>query len=151
MTPKQRSTILNFVTVIAITILFVLIMANVRGLLNKSEAMRSMELLGQRVKIYRQQRHSTPPKSFVVGGDTSISLARLGDINYRAHWISYDAKPDTILGYTYKNFGLLAGKGYIVMFLGGDVMWMEKKQFEQLLARQQTQAEIELLNKDLDF
>lgn len=151
MNPKQRSTILNFVTVIVVTVIFVSIMANVRGLLNKSEAIRSMELLGQRVKIYRQQRHSTPPKSFVVGGDPSISLARLGDINYRSHWISYNAKPDTILGYTYKKFGFFAGKGYVVMFLDGDVMWMEKKQFEQLLAKQQTQAEIELLNNNPRF
>ena len=141
MNPKQRSTILNFITVIVVTIIFVSIMANVRDLLNKSEAIRSMELLGQRVKIYRQQRHSTPPKSFVLGGDPSISLARLGNINYRAHWINYNAEPDTILGYTYKNFGGFAGKGYIVMFLNGDVAWMGKKQFEQLLARQQTQAQ----------
>jgi len=148
---KQRSTILNFVTVVVITTVFVLIMANVRYIVNKSEATRSMELLGQRVKIYRQQQHSTPPKSFVMGGDHSISIARLGDINYRSHWISYDAKPDTILAYSYKKFGVLAGKGYIVMFLNGDVTWIEKKQFEQLLAKQQTQAEIELLQKDRKF
>lgn len=151
MNPRQKSIILNFVTVIIITTVFVLIMANVRDLLNKSEAIRSMELLGQRVKSYRQQRHSTPPKSFVMGGDQPISLVRLGDINYRAHWISYNAKPDTILGYTYKNFGFLAGKGYVVMFLDGNVTWMEKHQFEQLLAKQQTQAEIELLQKNLKF
>jgi len=150
MNPKQKSIILNFVTVVIITAIFVLVMANVRGLLNKSEATRSMELYGQRVKIYRQQLHSTPPKSFVMD-QGSISLARLSDINYRAHWISYDAKPDTILGYAYNNFGLLAGKGYLVMFLNGDVTWMEKKQFEQLLAKQQTQAEIDLLQKDSKF
>lgn len=151
MNPKQRSTIINFITVIIVTAVFVLIMANVRDLLNKSEAIRSMELLGQRVKTYRQQRNSTPPKSFVMGEDESISLVRLGNINYRAHWISYNAKPDTILAYAYKNFGVFAGKGYVVMFLNGDVTWMEKDQFEQLLAKQQTQAEIELLHKDQKF
>jgi hypothetical protein len=152
MNQKQKSIILNFVTIVTITTVFVLIMANVRGFLNKSEAIRSMELLGQRVKIYRQQRHSTPPKSFVMSGDQSISLVRLGDINYRSHWISYNAEPDTILAYNNcRNFGLLGGKGHIVMFLNGNVTWMGKKQFEQLLAKQQTQTEIELLQKNPKF
>lgn len=64
-------------------------------------------------------------------------------------WIR--ATPDTILAYARKNYQFLVGKGYIVMRLDGHVEWMEKDKFEAVLKKQQTEAEINLLQKPREF
>ncbi|MHC4890210.1 MAG: hypothetical protein ACYTEO_12195, partial [Planctomycetota bacterium] len=77
---------------------------------------------------------------------------RLGNLQYRARWITFESTPDEILAYTEKNYNsLLVGKGYIVLRLGavlsdkGRVEWMGKQEFETLLAQQQSPEEVEML------
>lgn len=151
MNPRQKSIIIRFVVVIAGTAAFVAVMLNVRDYVNRAEAMRTMEHLGEKVRQYRAKYNSTPPKSYLTGQRLDFQDARLGDFEYRAPWIEFGASPDTILTYARKNYQFLVGKGYIVMRLDGSVEWMEKAKFEALLRKQQTQAEIELLQKPREF
>lgn len=151
MNPRQKSIIIRFVVVIVCTAVFVAVMLNVRDYVNRAEAMRTMEHLGDKVRQYRAKYNSTPPKSYLTGQRTDLQDVRLGDFEYRAPWIGFGASPDTILAYARKNYQFLVGKGYIVMWLDGRVEWMEKDKFEAVLKKQQTQAEIELLQKPREF
>ena len=151
MNKRQRSIITNFIFVTTGTAIFVGVMINVKDVINKSEAIRAMELLGQEVRKYRDNYHSTPPESYFKQLKNSISTVRLGDVHYRAQWIGFDDNPDTILAYSYKNYKFLVERGYVVMKLDGCVEWIEKDEFIKLLKKQQTDAEIKLLNKQQKF
>ena len=151
MNKRQRSIITNFIFVTAGTAIFVVVMINVKDVTNKSEAIRAMELLGQGVRKYRDSYHSTPPESYFNQLKNSISTVRLGDVQYRAQWIGFDSGPDTILAYSYKNYRFLVKRGYVVMRLDGNVEWIKRVEFVKLLKKQQTDAEIKLLNKQQGF
>jgi len=129
------------------TAIFVVAMINVKDVINKSEAIRAMELLSQGVRKYRDSYHSTPSESYFNRLKSSISAVRLGDVQYRAQWIGFDDGPDTVLAYSYKNYKFLVKRGYVVMRLDGNVDWVERGEFIKLLKKQQTDAEIKLLNK----
>lgn len=148
MNRKQKSIIINFIGVICCTAVFMIVMVNVRGVLNKSEAMRTMELLGQQVHEYREKHRSSPPESFIITQRQNMKDARLGEMIYRAQWIGYNPKPDDILAYSKKTYGFIAGNGYVVMFLDGSVKWMERTEFEELLGQHQSEAERELLREN---
>jgi hypothetical protein len=147
MNQRQKSLIIRFVVVIAGTVVFVAAMLNVRDYTNRAEAIRTMEHLGGEVRRYRAKFNSTPPKSHLMGRRTDFQDVRLGNFEYRSPWIEFGASAETILAYTRKNYQFFVGKGYIVMRLDGKVEWMEKAEFEPLLKKQQTEAEIELLQK----
>lgn len=151
MNQRQKTIIIRSVVVIVGTTAFVTVMLGVRDYVNRAEAMRTMEHLGENVRQYRAKYNSTPPKSYLTGQRTELQDARLGDFEYRAPWLEFGAGPDTILAYARKNYQFLIGKGYIVMRLDGHVEWMEKDKFEALLKKQQTEAEIELLQKPKEF
>ena len=151
MNKRQRSIITNFIFVMAGTAIFVGVMINVKDVINKSEAIRAMELLGEGVRKYRDNYHSTPPESYFNQLKNSISTVRLGDVHYRAQWIGFDDGPDTVLAYSYKNYRFLVKRGYVVMRLDGSVEWIERGEFVKLLKKQQTDAEIKLLNKQQRF
>ena len=151
MKPRQKSIIIRSVVVLVSTAVFVVAMLNVRDYVNRGEAMRTMENLGEKVRRYRDKYNSTPPKSYLAGQRTDIQDVRLGDFEYRAPWIEFGASADTILAYSSKNYQFLLGKGYIVMRLDGSVEWMQKAEFKKLLSKQQTKAEIELLLQKKKF
>ncbi len=133
------------------TAIFVVVMINVKDVVNRSEAIRAMELLGKEVQEYRNEYHSTPPESHFNQMKNSVSTVRLGEVQYRAQWIGFDDGPDTVLAYSYKNYRFLVGRGYVVMRLDGSVEWIERDEFIKLLKKQQTDAEVELLNKQQRF
>ena len=151
MNRRQKAIIQNFISVSIGTTVFILVMINVKDIVNKSEAMRAMELLGKSVQEYRKKYHSTPPESYIVRQKEDLRAVRLGELKYRAQWVEFGAEPDTILGYSRKNYISFVEKGYIVLRLSGRVEWMKKKEFEKLLKEQQTQAEIELLRESSKF
>lgn len=73
---------------------------------------------------------------------------RLGTVQYRAIWITFDSKDDTILAYTQENYhSLFLKSGYVVLWLNGKVEWMEAGRFENLLAGQQSLEEIKTTHK----
>jgi hypothetical protein len=148
MNKRQKSLILNIILVLTITTAFIVLMINIKDLLNKNEAMRAMHIVGQEVLNYREKQGSLPPELYLAS--IKEQFVRLGILHYRAQWIGFGSEPNTILAYTNKNYhSLAANPGYVVLRLDGRVEWMGKEQFETLLSEQQTLSEVELLNEKL--
>jgi len=146
---RQKSILINAISVITITSIAVVAMINLKDWVNRSEAMRAMEDLGNLVLQYRQENGSVPPQSYVNNIKTNLKgHVRLGDLQYRALWIDFDSKPDDVLAYVEKKYhSLVLSRGFIVLRLDGRVEWMQKQQLDVLLARQQSRMEIETLPK----
>jgi hypothetical protein len=148
MNKRQKSLVLNVIAVLVITVAFIVLMMNVKDLLNKSEAMRAMGTVGREVLNYREQYGSLPPESYLTR--IKEQFVRLGALHYRAQWIGFDSEPNAVLAYTKQNYRSLAARsGYVVLRLDGQVEWMGKRQFEALLREQQTSREIEMLHEGL--
>jgi len=148
MNKRQKTILMDFAVVIAVTAVAVLAMINFKDWVNRSEAMRAMEQLGRIVLQYRKDHGSVPPESYVDRIKESLEgYVRLGNLRYRAQWLDLESSSDEILAYTEKNYRSLMGKGFVVLRLDGRVEWMEKQEFRNLLAQQQSPTEIEMLQK----
>ena len=149
MNKRQKAILVKFITVIVITAVAVVAMINFKDWVNRSEAMRAMEQLGQIVLQYRKNHGSVPPKSYIDGIKEDLEgHVRLADRRYRARWLDLESTPDELLAYTEKKYhSLLAGKGYVVLRLNGRVEWMGKREFEALLAQHQSPMEIQMLQQ----
>jgi len=146
---RQKTVLINFVVVITITAVAVLAMVNLKDWVNRSEATRAMEQLGQEVLDYRNKYGSVPPQSYLDSIRENLQgNVRLGNLRYRARWIDFDCPPDEILAYTEKNYhSLLLSSGFIVLRLDGSVEWMDKQKFKTLLAQQQSLIEIQTMKE----
>lgn len=149
MNKRQKAILVKFVAVILITAVAVVAMINFKDWVNRSEAMRAMEHLGQIVLQYRKNHGSVPPESYVDGIKEDLEgHIRLGNLRYRARWLDFESTPNEILAYTERNYrSLLVGKGYVVLRLDGRVEWMGKREFETLLAQHQSPMEIQMLQQ----
>lgn len=149
MNKRQKAILVKFITVIVITAVAVVAMINFKDSVNRSEAMRAMEQLGQIVLQYRKNHGAVPPESYVDGIKEDLEgHIRLGNLRYRARWLDFESTPDEILAYTERNYrSLLVGKGYVVLRLDGRVEWMGKREFETLLAQHQSPMEIQMLQQ----
>jgi hypothetical protein len=148
MNQRQKHLIRSIIAVFAITVALIVLMINIKDVLNKKEAMRAMQTVGHEVLSYRKQHASLPPESYLTR--IKEQFVRLGVLHYRARWIGFDSEPNTILAYTNKNYrSLAASPGYVVLYLDGRVEWMGKKEFEKLLKEQQTAREIKMLQDTL--
>jgi hypothetical protein len=116
---------------------------------NRSEAMRAMERLGQRVLNYRKVHGLVPPESYVDSIKEDLEgHVRLGDVQYRGLWIDLDSTDDEILAYAQRDYhSLVVGRGYIVLRLDGCVEWLGKEECEGLLAEQQSPTEVQMLRE----
>jgi len=153
MNKRQRIILRKFMVVIAVTALAVFAMINFKDWVNRSEAIRAMENLSKKVLLYRQENGSVPPESWVdMQKENLPGYVRMGTLQYRGIWIDFESSSDDILAYTQRNYhSLFVGKGYVVLRLDGRVQWLGKEEFEKLLARQQSQDELKLLQeKDTD-
>jgi len=132
-----------------ITAVAVVALINLRDWVNRSEAMRGMKDLGQKVLQHRKDYGALPSGSYVANIREGLKgNVRLGELHYRALWIDSDSTADEILAYTEKNYRpLLVGRGYVVLRLDGRVEWMGKKEFKTLLAQQQSPEEIQMLRQ----
>jgi len=146
---RQKSILINVISVITITSIAVVAMINLKDWVNRSEAMRAMEDLGKIVLQYRRENGSVPPQSYVDNIKTNLKgHVRLGDLQYRSLWIDFDSTPDDVLAYVEKKYrSFVLSNGFIVLRLDGHVEWMQKQQLDILLARQQSRMEIETLRK----
>jgi len=137
---------MNFVIVMTGTLLSVVGMVELKNRINRSEAMRAMENLGQIVSDYKAKNGSIPPESHIEGIKKSLEgHVRLGSLQYRARWIEFDSPPDEILAYVRKSYHSLFSKpGAIVLRIDGSVQWMNKKDFDKLIALQQSPLEVEM-------
>ncbi len=149
MNKKQRQILTNFAVVIVITAAAVIGMVELKNHVNRSEAMRAMQQLGRIIDEYKQKNGSIPPESYVESIKTSLEgQVRLGTIEYRARWITFDSPPDTILAYVQKDYhSLFFRPGAIVLRLDGRVEWLDSGEFEKQLSSQQTMLERELTSK----
>jgi hypothetical protein len=112
--------------------------------------MRAMELVGEEILQYRKTTGSLPPEYYVEQYIDRIGAVRLSDIYYRAPWIEFGSEPNsTILAYSEKNYKGFVKAGGIVLWLNGKAEWMNKKQFEQILVKQQKQQELQWLQEHL--
>ncbi len=151
---RQKIILRDFVTVIVITAVVVVAMIIFKDFINRSEAMRAMDNLRQVIKQYRDEHSSVPPKSWVDRQrENPTGNIKLGNLQYRARWITFESSPDEFLAYTEANYNFLVGKGYIVLRLGavlrddGYPEWIERKEFKTLLAQQQSPEEIQIIRK----
>lgn len=142
---RQKNLVKNFVLVVLVTVAMVIGLVNFKDWVNRTEAMRAMRHLGQIVFAYRQEKGLVPPEYYVNNVREQLpGNERLGQLKYRARWIEYGASDDEILAYARKNYKhLLFGSGAVVLRLDGRVEWIKKKQFDELLASQQSRLEIE--------
>jgi len=152
MNRQQKTILIEFAVVMVITAIAVVTMINFKDWVNRSEAMRAMEQLGQIVIRYRQEHGSVPPESYVDSIKEDLEgYVRLGKLRYRGLWIDFESTPDEILAYTEKNYrSVFVDKGYVVLRLDGRVQWLSKQECETLLARQQSQKEIQMLQEQLE-
>jgi len=163
MNKRQRAILVEFISVIAITAIAVVVMINLKDWVNRSEAIRAMNQLGQKVLEYQNQYrknylqeygkeypYATVPTEYYINSikKSLEGWVRLGNLQYRARWIGLEATPDEVLAYTEKKYrSSLLSDGYVVLRLDGRVEWMGKQEFEKLLAQQQSEAEIEMMHK----
>ena len=145
MNRRQRVLLREIITAVVITALAVLAMYSFKDWINRSESMRAMEHLGRIVLQYRNDFGLVPPESYVNEIREKLEgNARLGDMRYRARWIEFEAENDEILAYTKKRYSsLLLGEGSIVLRLDGRVEWLQREEFDNLLAQQQSALEKE--------
>jgi len=149
MNKRQKAVLRNFASVTLLTFLAIIALTNFRNHINLSEATRAMNHLSAKVQDYRQKNGMVPPESYIETiRPTLQGGARLGDLIYRARWIDYDSTDDEILAYAKNNRGVLFKKrGSIVLRLGGEVEWIEARQFNKILSQQQSKAEIEMIRE----
>ncbi len=135
--------LLRFAAVITATAIAVTAMINFKDWVNRSESVLAMDSLGKAILRYRTENGSVPPESYVNNIKSDLpGNVRVGDMRYRALWISFDSPPDTILAYTEKKYhSLFLHNGVIVLRLNGHVEWMDTHEFETLLAKQQSPVE----------
>ena len=143
MNTRQKAILKDIITAIVITAIAVVGMIDFKNWINRSEAMRAMEQLGQVALEYRKEYGSIPPESYVQNVKEKLQgSVRLGNFQYRARWIDYDCTGDEILAYTQKHYrSFFSGHGFIVLKLNGSVQWMPEDDFEKLFAQQQKPLE----------
>ena len=147
MQKRQKLILIRFTVVIIVTVVAVVAMISFKDWVNRSESMLAMDSLGKIILKYRAENGSVPPESYVNSIKTNLpGNVRLGDLfRYRALWLSFDSPPDTILAYAPKRYrSLILKNGAIVLRLNGRVEWLDMKDFETLLAKQQTPLEQQL-------
>ena len=105
MNKRQKNVLIRFLAVIFITVAILIAMINFKDWVNRSEATKGMENLGNIVLDYRQKHGSVPPESYVDNIRRQLEgHVRLGDLRYRARWIDFGSTGDEILAYTEKNY-----------------------------------------------
>ena len=146
MNRRQRAILIDFITVLVITVVAVVAMINFKDWVNLSEARRAMEHLGRVVLQYRKDYGSVPPEKYVINITRDLhSSVQFGELQYRALWIDSDSTPDEILAYVEKNYrSLFVDDGFLFLRLDGRVEWMGKTEFETLLAQHQSPEELRM-------
>ncbi len=143
MTKYKRSLLIQFTVVALATVAAIVGMLHLKDYVNRSEAMRAMTQLGQRILDYRQSHGSLPPQSFIDDVKDEVDGAvRIGNVRYRALWIGPDAPAETILGYSEKRHpSSFLRDGFVVLYLDGRVEWLPTAEFQALFATQRAEAE----------
>jgi len=142
---RQKLILVKFAIVVTLTVLAVAAMISFRDYVNHTEAKRAMGQLAQIVRQYRNNHGRVPPESYVERIREQLhGHVRMGNLRYRARWIDLDSTDDEILAYSRHNYrSPIVRDGVIVLRLDGRVEYMNKKQFDEILAAQQGPEEIQ--------
>ncbi|MBN2139259.1 MAG: hypothetical protein JW720_15765 [Sedimentisphaerales bacterium] len=138
---------IEVITVLIVTLIAVVGMVNFKDYINRSEALSAMRQLSKLVSQYQKQHGRVPSESLVLEkvGELKGGV-RLGDLRYRGLWIDFEAEPNDILAYNKKLYpSSLLDDGYVVLQFDGTVSWMGTEEFEELLAKQQTDVELDMI------
>ncbi|OHB61978.1 MAG: hypothetical protein A2167_06755 [Planctomycetes bacterium RBG_13_46_10] len=150
MNKQQKKLVVHTIMVAALTLTVVVGFANIKNVINRSESMRAMELLGKEILRHRKNYGSLPPEYYLKQFTDAIGAVRITNLHYRAAWIEFGAEPETtVLAHSQKNYRGFTKSGYVVLWLNGKVEWIGKKQFEQTLERQQKQQELQWIQEHL--
>jgi hypothetical protein len=149
MNRRQKALLTESILVLAATALAVVGLIHLKDYINRSEALRAMDQLGEHILDYRNQNGSLPPESFVNGIKGRLEGAvRLGNVKYRALYIGPNAPGDTILAYSFRQYSTpFLADGYVALRLDGTVEWMQIPEFADLFTAQRTPAEPNLPNE----
>ena len=150
MDPKQKRVLKKIVMVAIFTTVMAVSLMTLKDYINKSEAMRAMDLVSREALAYRKSYGSLPSESNITKFLDRIQAVRLGNFNYRAMWIEYGSNADTtILAYSKKNYKWPLRPGYITLWLNGKTQWLTAEQFEPILQNQQNKIEMDVLQQQL--
>jgi hypothetical protein len=145
---RQKKLIANIVAVTVLTMVMIVGFGNIKNSVNRSEAIRAMNILSKEVFAYREKYGSLPSESFVNEFIEQASLVRLTPFQYRAAWIDYGSEPkSTILAYSQKCYSGLVKSGYVVLWLNGNVEWVEKNNFDSIINKQQKTQELQWIKE----
>ena len=149
MNRRQKAILIEVAGVLVITLIAVVAMINFKDYVNRSEAISAMQQLSEIILEYRQEHGRVPAESLVLREKDKVKGAvRLTNLVYRGLWIDFEAEPNDILAHAAKNYpSSLLDDGYVVLRFDGTAEWMAKEEFEELLAQQQSDVEIEMTRK----
>lgn len=147
---RQKKLVVNIVVVIAFTAAMVAGFANIKNLINRSEAMRAMELLGKEIMSYKKTYGSLPSESYAREFSEQIGAVRLGGFQYRAQWIEFGCDPNAvILAYSEKKYTGFVKSGVVVLWLSGKTEWMRQKHFCEIMKSMQKKQELRWIQEHL--
>ena len=143
---QQKAILVEVATVLVITLIAVVAMINFKDYINRRESITAMRQLGKIVLEYRSQNGRVPSESVFLSEKNNVKgSVRLPNLIYRGLWIDFEAEPNDILAYAEKNYpSSLLDDGYVVLMFDANTVWMGKVEFEELLAQQQSEVEIEM-------
>jgi hypothetical protein len=148
MNKAQTRLLTNLIGTVVIIVVFIFGFGNFKDYVNKTEAIRAFKQLGQEVLKYRNETGQLPSEAMIANLKEQLEgSARVGNIDYRAQYISIDSPPDTIVAYTDKEYNWLIKSGFVVLLLDGRVLYLAPKEFNDLLAKQRTAFEAEQMKK----
>lgn len=140
--------ITNLISTVVIISLFIFGFGNFKDFINKREAIRGFNQLGEKIIDHRKHSGQLPGESSIESLREQVEgAARVGVIRYRAQWIGIDSPPNTIVAYAEKEYDWLIGSGVVVLLLDGQVLYLAPKEFNKLLSQQQTLAEAKEMEK----
>ena len=144
MNKREKAVVIKIIFVTVTTFILVIVFANIKDIINRSEATHAVSAIGKRILQYRKDNGYLPPQNYVDTIRQNVAgSVRMGKLNYRALYITRDSKPDEILAYTTQNYkSLFVSKGYIVLRLNGQIEWMDTKSFEEELMRRKDLSEV---------
>ena len=147
MNKAQKRLVINLAGTVIVITAFIFGFGNFKDYINKAEVLRAFNDLGSKIMDYRKHNGQLPSDSMIENLKEQLEgSARVGEICYRAQWISIDSPPETIVAYTEKKYNWLIGGGFVVLRLDGQVLYLAPKEFKKLLAPQQSILEIQQMN-----
>ncbi len=114
MNKRQKQLLARFCIVMTLTIALIVGLSQYRNVVNKSEAIKSMDILSMEIAKYDLYHGELPSKGYISEVIARYGLFRIGSVECRSQWIEPGSGPETILLFSKKNYkSLFVKPGYI--------------------------------------